>query len=202
MNEFAPRGDGIALVAPYLDPDSPIEEEVKFISLRVPTGPLVWEEWVVGLLVVYICVAGLKVHEVLQGNHHSMAVGPAIFGLTGLLGAIALVGPARKKRRIRRAHLAGRYRQGIFLSPDQLVINIPRLTRVFPWDQVVGVREEATFAGRPPDSVCIDVLINGVVTTIRLRERLVLDRETLVELLTARVTELSDEHESTSVTAP
>ena len=119
-----------------------------------------------------------------------MAIGPAIFGLTGLLGTYTLFRLARRKRALRVTEQGGKYRLGIFLLQDRMLINIPRLLRSIPYGQVLNVSEASTFQGHDPDALCLAYRVDeeSERRTVRLHENFACSRLELESRIKARLT--------------
>ena len=150
--------------------ERPIDAATEYLPLHLSKRVFFWEEVLAIVFLGYAGLALLKVVKVMQHSHVSMAIGPAIFGITGLLGTFTLFKLSRRKRMLRETERAGQYRLGIFLLDDRLLINIPRILRSIPYDLIESVYVDETFQGQAEDALCIEYTRNQEPHRIRMRE--------------------------------
>ena len=173
-----------------VDGKEPLDPSVDYIPLHLSKRVLFWEEILSFGFLVYAGLAFLKVFKVLQTSHVSMAVGPAIFGVTGLIGTYALFRLSKRKRVLRAREKRGRYRLGVFLLEDRVLINIPRLLRSVPYRQIHRVSLESTFQGHEPDALCLGYRPDETSDsrTIRISETFACSHQELESRIKARLT--------------
>ena len=174
----------------FIDGNEPLDPSVDYIPLHLSKRVLFWEEILSFGFLVYAGLAFLKVFKVLQTSHVSMAIGPAIFGVTGLIGTYALFRLSKRKRALRATEKKGRYRLGVFLLEDRILINIPRLLRSVPYRQIYRVSQESTFQGHNPDALCLGYRPDDASDnrTIRISETFACSHQELESRIKARLT--------------
>ena len=142
---------------PYLDEATPLPEGVIFVPCRLYRGVLPWEHIASFLLLAYVIAGVTKFFEGYLAGRMGMAVGPAIFSVFALVGAVGLFTHGLAKIRLRAAHRRGQYRWGIFLGPDELVVRTPRLERVYKYAKILQAAQPPEVNGQPSPGIQISV---------------------------------------------
>lgn len=108
--------------AQWLDPDRPLDENVQFL----PHQPQLWLSLLLSALfgsALVVLVAALIGPHLLNGEGH-WELGDIFLLLLGMSGLGYISGQLVRKLKAQRQWAAGRWRRGVFLGPEDLLIHL------------------------------------------------------------------------------